>query len=299
MQYYWVNLGNSYEEVKKFSFLWAPQYGININGNRYVNAGWKPIANIKEGDLIFCYFEGYIEYIALAKKNAYEAPRPKSRTYDKWKKEGYKVDVLLTKVISPVNVKDFLFEFRKKYLEETTPTLFNTTNKVGENYMISLQPNAAEFITNQLSDTDIRKLDDLIRIPLESIEPTAYLDELQKRASLLNRVNLAVPPKGTRNVIQKTTQSQSYERDPQVVSWVSKQANGVCEGCQSKAPFVKANGDKYLEVHHVVFLSNGGSDTVENCVALCPNCHMRCHYSEDKEEFTQHLYNTISRLVKE
>lgn len=33
----------------------------------------------------------------------------------------------------------------------------------------------------------------------------------------------------------------------------------------------------FLEVHHVKWLAKGGSDTVNNVVALCPNCHRKMH----------------------
>jgi 5-methylcytosine-specific restriction protein A len=32
-----------------------------------------------------------------------------------------------------------------------------------------------------------------------------------------------------------------------------------------------------LEVHHIQWLSNDGDDTIDNIVALCPNCHRKMH----------------------
>lgn len=40
----------------------------------------------------------------------------------------------------------------------------------------------------------------------------------------------------------------------------------------------KVNGEPYLEVHHVIPLSQNGEDTLENAEALCPNCHREKHY---------------------
>ena len=37
------------------------------------------------------------------------------------------------------------------------------------------------------------------------------------------------------------------------------------------------NGKPFLESHHIVWLSKGGEDTVENSTALCPNCHRKMH----------------------
>ncbi|MGH8437576.1 MAG: HNH endonuclease [Pseudomonas sp.] len=32
------------------------------------------------------------------------------------------------------------------------------------------------------------------------------------------------------------------------------------------------------EVHHKVRLADGGLDTVENAIAVCPNCHRQAHF---------------------
>lgn len=70
-----------------------------------------------------------------------------------------------------------------------------------------------------------------------------------------------------------------FKRNPDVVVEVMKRANGFCEACGKPAPFIRAsNGKPYLEIHHKVSLANGGEDTVENAIALCPNCHREMHF---------------------
>ena len=70
-----------------------------------------------------------------------------------------------------------------------------------------------------------------------------------------------------------------YVRNPDVVAEVLQRANGNCEECREAAPFFRSsNRTPYLEVHHRKQLSDGGEDTVENAVALCPNCHRRKHF---------------------
>ncbi|CAK2642980.1 5-methylcytosine-specific restriction enzyme A [Vibrio crassostreae] len=54
-----------------------------------------------------------------------------------------------------------------------------------------------------------------------------------------------------------------------------------------------------MEVHHVKFLSKGGSDTITNAAALCPNCHRALHNSIDKENLREELYRKVTRLVHE
>ena len=74
--------------------------------------------------------------------------------------------------------------------------------------------------------------------------------------------------------------SISFRRNPDVVAEVLLRAGGYCEKCKNPAPFLRrSDNSPYLEVHHVTPLVEGGEDTVENAVALCPNCHREAHYA--------------------
>ena len=76
------------------------------------------------------------------------------------------------------------------------------------------------------------------------------------------------------------TTSTAFRRNPDVIAEVLLRASGHCEACHQPAPFVRANdGMPYLEVHHTVPLSQGGTDMVANAVGLCPNCHRAAHYA--------------------
>ncbi len=73
-----------------------------------------------------------------------------------------------------------------------------------------------------------------------------------------------------------------FQRNPDVVAQVLRRAAGKCEGCGQPAPFLRiCDQTPYLEVHHIVFLSAGGEDSVRNAEALCPNCHRRKHHGND------------------
>lgn len=71
----------------------------------------------------------------------------------------------------------------------------------------------------------------------------------------------------------------AFVRNTDVIVEVLERASGRCEGCLEAAPFIRgSDGSPYLEVHHRVHLADGGADTVENAVALCPNCHRQRHF---------------------
>ena len=73
---------------------------------------------------------------------------------------------------------------------------------------------------------------------------------------------------------------KGYNRNPDVIAETLYQANGTCGRCKNEAPFKKKNGEAYLEVHHIIPLRDGGEDTIENTIALCPNCHRELHFGQ-------------------
>ena len=86
-------------------------------------------------------------------------------------------------------------------------------------------------------------------------------------------------PDGNPNPLQREVRSLQYVRDPKVVAYVLRKSKGKCSDCKEGGPFVsRATGLPYLEVHHIQMLKEGGADTVENAVALCPNCHRKRHH---------------------
>ena len=129
--------------------------------------------------------------------------------------------------------------------------------------------------------------------------PTFDEELLERRATKLQTKPIKTEPEGITAPQQVSSTSTSYVRDPLVRAWVRQQAAGVCEGCGLHAPFQLDNGQPFLEVHHVKHLAQKGSDRTSNAVALCPNCHQRCHRSSDREAFTAGLYSKIERLIRE
>lgn len=106
-------------------------------------------------------------------------------------------------------------------------------------------------------------------------------------------------PMGTSSPKRVTTSVSGFERDPKVKAWVLREANGICESCETPAPFVTSTGEYFLEVHHVRSLADQGSDRIENAVAICPNCHRAFHHSRDKDQRLERLFAKIKRLVRE
>lgn len=60
-------------------------------------------------------------------------------------------------------------------------------------------------------------------------------------------------------------------------------ANNNCELCGQEAP-ASTNGDKYLELHCIHWLCEGGLPEPQNMIVLCPNCHKYIHLSDDPDD---------------
>lgn len=76
----------------------------------------------------------------------------------------------------------------------------------------------------------------------------------------------------------------AWARDNYIAKSARERANYQCEapGCNWK-PFTTTEERPYVEVHQIRPLSEGGPDSLDNCIALCPSCHAKAHYSNDKE----------------
>lgn len=102
----------------------------------------------------------------------------------------------------------------------------------------------------------------------------------------LKKIALAEPKiSGNRNVI-----TNHYYRSPYITEFAKRRADGICELCKQPAPFKSKDNIPYLETHHIHWLSKGGEDSIENTVAVCPNCHRKLHYAP--------CQNDIDNLLK-
>ncbi len=88
-----------------------------------------------------------------------------------------------------------------------------------------------------------------------------------------------------------------FERSPQVRNYVLERARGKCEWCGAKG-FETRAGAMYLETHHIQPLSESGSDTVSNVIALCPNHHREAHFGRETENFKNELLRVVAKLNK-
>ncbi|MGW6380912.1 HNH endonuclease [Peribacillus butanolivorans] len=131
-----------------------------------------------------------------------------------------------------------------------------------------------DCIRKQYSEADFTKL---------------YEDFTEKKLNYFDSLSLKQLKKTLQetslNYYSQKTQNNAHYRSLLIKEYARKVAQGICQLCEKEAPFLDKQGRPFLEVHHIHYLSKGGSDTEDNVVALCPNCHRRIHQLEQVEDF--------------
>lgn len=170
---------------------------------------------------------------------------------------------------------------RKLILAKKAKTWYrNPTYKLAKANIDSVLVEIEKQLTNQFSRNKFKLITNLIYNEknsfAEELEVESAFEEDVKKAFVTELIDV----RGNKTPTQKEIKSFQYIRDPKVVAYVLKNAKGKCHDCKMDGPFIsKLTNLPFLEVHHIQMLKDGGEDTIENAIALCPNCHRKRHYS--------------------
>ncbi|MBD8500436.1 HNH endonuclease [Paenibacillus sp. CAU 1523] len=121
----------------------------------------------------------------------------------------------------------------------------------------------------------------------------------EKKAKRMTDQNLRMRAEtASKKVARKQVVTTTFERDIYVAEYVKRCAKGVCQLCDHRAPFENKQGEPYLETHHIVWLARGGDDSVDNTVALCPNCHRKMHILDSPDDISKLISAAKGRNTK-
>ena len=128
-------------------------------------------------------------------------------------------------------------------------------------------------------------------VPVNKQEFLSSQDLREKKIKNLSDEELTTKAqKAPKRAGERTVTSTQYERDPYVSMLTKRRAKGICELCNCEAPFMDSKNRPYLETHHIKWIAEKGDDSIENTVALCPNCHRKMHIlnlPSDREKLIQ------------
>ncbi|MBR2524767.1 MAG: HNH endonuclease [Clostridiales bacterium] len=156
------------------------------------------------------------------------------------------------------------------------------TEKAKENYYFT--EDVLNTIMNH-SDEDLTHSIDSNDTAEQIIIPENEDEQAEQAVTLpVEQLRIIAESREETNPTRREVTTQQYKRDPYIAELAKQNANGICQLCGMDAPFITAQGKPYLETHHIKWLSEGGSDTIENTVAVCPNCHRKLHVLNDPED---------------
>lgn len=92
----------------------------------------------------------------------------------------------------------------------------------------------------------------------------------------------------------RATRAEYRSRSVSVARYVLARAGGVCEACETPAPFTRPDGTPYLEIHHTRCLADEGPDDIAHVAGICPNCHREAHFGPDTTVFRDRLEKAIA-----
>ena len=118
---------------------------------------------------------------------------------------------------------------------------------------------------------------------------------LQGSASSVQSALDAIDDIGADTVTSKQSTVFTYARDPQIRATVMRRAGGRCEFCGAKG-FICDNGERYLELHHIIALAADGADRMSNVIALCPGDHREAHFGRRRAELEQAMIAKVAQL---
>jgi len=125
------------------------------------------------------------------------------------------------------------------------------------------------------------------KAPPPTLPASGSLDALMKKYE-------AAAKRGAYPRLPKSTsvQTQMFERNPLVVSIAQLRANRKCEIPECTTPnFAMESGDLFCEVHHIEPLAEGGEDTIENAICLCPVHHREAHHGKRRAALQEIMKN--------
>lgn len=301
MKYWFVNQGETYEEERKYNFLYAPSSNKEGAHRLY----WTNVKNIKIGDIIFCNYKSKIVSIGKALTDGYDSPIPKC-IEKKWNSDGYKVDVEYI----DLNTKFKFSNYKEIYLNninyEKTFTCLGTAK---QGYLFPLDEEIVKLFIDEIGEQKIRNF----IYNTNSIVNEEVLEEQEEKEQFekINNGSIKTYSEQELEAIEskkyeynssknKNNRKSSREKtDVRLKATRLELANYLCEVNHEHKTFTNATGKhQYLECHHIIpinaqkYFPDMKLDSMFNIIALCPTCHRKVHHavSTEKREIFLKLY---------
>lgn len=286
MNYFFGFQNKSFYDEFRGGYLWAPQCGLS--GKKVSH--WDKMKEVRCGDIIIHSYKKQIMAISIAKEDVYAAIRPVELS-DEWQEEGWRVDTTYIPFNKPIITSDYKDTLLQLQPQKNAP--FNKLGRGNTGYLFEANRPMFEFVIRQTAkiQKDEKEKQKILELMNHGERPIVALLELERaleveetKAKQLTPEKLAAQIKNGKSRKSQIAEAVVYYRSPYIKEMVKRIAKGKCQKCGKEAPFYDKDKKPYLEEHHVKRLADGGSDTMDNVVAICPNCHRKVHVLNEKSD---------------
>jgi predicted HNH restriction endonuclease len=131
-------------------------------------------------------------------------------------------------------------------------------------------------------------------------------DKKQREAALLEKIDKE--NKNSKEVQSVEVKTKSYRSNPILKEQLKILYEYKCQICgtqikkigwKSTIPPVKQYNYLMADIHHIIPLHQGGKDSSENMICVCPNCHKRLHTGEYRLDNKSEEINYINSISNE
>ena len=144
MRYWWVNLGDSYEEARKLGALWAPLKDKRGNPNN----SWESLDLVKRGDIVLHYANKKIRAISTVTNG----PRVAEKTLSdrkQWQDLGREIAVGIQDFDFTIEISEIPMELRLNS-GQGIETPFDRNGKVKQGYLYNAPTEVVKFVFEYL-----------------------------------------------------------------------------------------------------------------------------------------------------
>jgi len=127
-----------------------------------------------------------------------------------------------------------------------------------------------EWFPDYITDKINKSLDSF----MEKIDSNTrdFIMENEDVQALLNDIsNEKITPEKKKTIVNL------YKRNSKLITKLKQLYKNKCQICHFS--FMKKSLEYYSEVHHLKPIGEEGSDSIDNIVNLCANCHRKIHYA--------------------
>ncbi len=142
---WWVNQGTTLQAEKEGGFLWAP---IASKDERTIYH-WEMLKDLREGDIILHYSNGYLRYASQVIEPVSTAPRPEALPNTEWQREGRLVRLNYLELTPPVPLQAFSQEIQQLDIPQGP---INRTGGVKQAYLCRFSTEALCIVVSSHPD---------------------------------------------------------------------------------------------------------------------------------------------------